>query len=244
MPTPVDPHPRQDVRERVVQAAARLLRERGADAVTMRAVAEAAGVQAPTIYRLFGEKHGLVDAVGEHVMAAYVAEKLASAPGAGEAGDDPVAGLRAAWHLHVEFGVANPELYALLGRARSEPSPATAAGIEVLRGRVHRLAAAGLLGVSEQRALMMIHAAGNGTVLALNAQPAERRDAGLADAMLDAVLTGILTTAPVSPDRSVPALTVAFATALPEVPGLTGSERALLAEWLERSLTEDGAPAR
>ena len=46
-------------------------------------------------------------------------------------------------------------------------SPATVAGIEVLRARVRRLATAGVLGVSEERALELIHAAGSGTVLAL-----------------------------------------------------------------------------
>ena len=38
-------------------------------------MAEAAGVQPPTLYRLFGDKDGLIDAVAEHVMATYVAAK-------------------------------------------------------------------------------------------------------------------------------------------------------------------------
>jgi len=46
---------RGETRSTLVRVAARLLRERGAAAVTTRAVAEAAGVQAPTIYRLFGD---------------------------------------------------------------------------------------------------------------------------------------------------------------------------------------------
>ena len=53
-----------------MEVAARLLREQGAAAVTTRAVAMAAGVQAPTIYRLFGDKDGLLDAVAEYVLAA------------------------------------------------------------------------------------------------------------------------------------------------------------------------------
>ena len=46
-----------------------------AAAVTTRAVADAAGVQAPTLYRLFGDKDGLMEAVAEHVMAAFVHAK-------------------------------------------------------------------------------------------------------------------------------------------------------------------------
>lgn len=156
---------RDDVRAGIVAAATQLLREKGANAVTTRAVAQAAGVQAPTIYRLFGDKDGLIDAVAEHVMAAYVSGKSAAAD---VATGDPVADLRSGWRAHVEFGLTNPELYALLAaRGSAAPSPATVAGLDVLRRRVRRLAEAGLLRVDEQRALLMIHSAGNGTILTL-----------------------------------------------------------------------------
>jgi len=224
-----------DVRSRIVEAAARLLAEHGARAVTTRAVAQAAGVQAPTIYRLFGDKDGLIDAVAEHVMATYVATKSA----AGATTDaDPVADLRAGWRTQVEFGLANPELYALLSSpGHNDTSPATAAGIQVLRTLVRRLATAGLLRVDEQRAVAMIHAAGTGTVLALLDSLADERDPGLSDAMLDAVLAGILTTAPTPPDTTISAVAITFAALLPDLPALTHAERTLMAEWLDRSLT-------
>ncbi|MFG1650044.1 TetR/AcrR family transcriptional regulator [Micromonospora sp. NPDC049275] len=226
---------RDDVRAGIIAAAARVLRESGADAVTTRAVAQAASVQAPTIYRLFGDKDGLIDAVAEHVMATYVSDKSASAR---EATDDPIADLRSGWRTHIGFGLANPELYALMAtRGRGRPSPATLAGIEVLRARVRRLATAGLLRVDEQRALMMIHAAGNGTILALLGTPDDERDNGLADAMFDAVLGGIVADAPATPDTATNAVTVTFTTVLPELPGLTDAERTLMGEWLHRSLT-------
>src|SRR4051812_44010685 len=97
---------RDETRCRIVDAAARILREEGAAAVTTRGVAQAAGVQAPTIYRLFGDKDGLMDAVAEHVMATYVAAKQASVA---ETTDDAQADLQAGWRLHVDFGLANPE---------------------------------------------------------------------------------------------------------------------------------------
>jgi len=222
---------RNDLRAGIVEAAARLLREQGVRAVTTRGVAEAAGVQAPTIYRLFGDKDGLVDAVAEHIMATYVAAKSSTTV------DDPLANLRLGWQTHVDFGLANPELYALLSTpGRSEPSPATTAGIEVLRARVHRLAEAGLLKVDEERAVMMIHAAGTGTILALLAQPPATRDPGLADAMYDSVLRGILATTPAAPDATTSTIAVTFAAALPDLPALTDAERTLMAEWLKRSL--------
>jgi AcrR family transcriptional regulator len=61
---------RADVRSRIIDVAARLLPDEGPTAVTTRGVAEQAGVQAPMIYRLFGDKDGLLEAVAEHMMAA------------------------------------------------------------------------------------------------------------------------------------------------------------------------------
>ena len=71
------PSRRADTRARIIDVAARLLQEQGPAAVTTRGVAEAAGVQAPAIYRFFGDKDGLLEAVAEHVMATYVSAKAA-----------------------------------------------------------------------------------------------------------------------------------------------------------------------
>lgn len=220
-----------DARAVVVAAAAGLLQGHGLQAVTTRAVAQAAGVQAPTIYRLFGDKDGLVEAVAEHVMAGYVT--ATSAP----SDDDPVADLRAGWRMHVQFGLDNPELYGLLiAPGRSTVSPATARGIDVLRARVRRLAEAGLLAVDEARAVRMVHATGTGTVLALLGMPADRRDPAFADAMFDGLCRTVLTSAPVVRDSGARAVAIAFRTRVPELPGLTDAERTLMAEWLDRSI--------
>ncbi|MGH3177698.1 MAG: TetR/AcrR family transcriptional regulator, partial [Streptosporangiaceae bacterium] len=83
---------RDRTRAQLVEVAAELLATQGPDAVTTRSVALAAGVQAPAIYRLFGDKNGLLDAVVEHGFVSYVARKL---PAGADA--DPVEGLRAGW---------------------------------------------------------------------------------------------------------------------------------------------------
>jgi AcrR family transcriptional regulator len=228
--------PTTDARSGIVAAAARLLRTSGARAVTTRAVAQEAGVPPPTIFRLFGDKDGLLEAVAEHVMADYVATKAATA--ADENGD-PVEDLRAAWNAHIAFNLANPDVFLLLvepGRLRR--SSASSAGAEVLQARVARVAAAGRLKVSEARAVDMIHAAGSGAVLALLGQPEERRDPELTDALLDAVLGEVLTSTPVRLDSEPIALAVAFRAALPQLPALSDAERTLLSEWLTRAITQ------
>jgi AcrR family transcriptional regulator len=223
---------RDETRTAIIRAAAQLLRSTGAAGMTTRAVSAAAGVQAPTIYRLFGDKDGLLDAVAEQVMADYVASKAARPEVL-----DPVADLRAGWQMHVEFGLANPELFALFSApGRLQESHAFSAGTEILQRRIHRLASAGLLRVDEQRATDMVRAAGTGAVLAILAMPAERRDPALADALFDAVSAAILTSFPAVPAPDAVAVAVAFATAVPDLPALSVAEKAVLAEWLGRSI--------
>jgi AcrR family transcriptional regulator len=228
---------REETRAALVEVAARLLRDHGPAAVTTRAVAQAAGVQAPTIYRLFGDKEGLLDAVAEHVFAAHVAGKSQAGQSA-----DPVADLRAGWDDHIAFGLANPGLHTLLGEpGRGTRSPATAAGLAVLGARVRRVAAVGRLRVAERRAVELIHAAGTGAVLTLLATPPPSRDPGLADAMWDALAAAILTGTPVpagdaTRSTGTAAAAVAFRTVAADLPGLTAAERALLAEWLDRAI--------
>lgn len=223
----------------IVAAAAELLRTGGARAVTTRAVAQAAGVQTPTIFRTFGDKEGLMEAVAEHVMAGYAADKTMKA--ATEDGD-PVDDLRAAWHAHLQFGLANPEVFLLLTNpGRLQRSPATAAGADVLRERVGRIAAAGLLRVSEARAVDMIRAAGTGAVLTLLSEPEPERDLGILDELLQAVLGNILTATPAPPASDVGAVVNAFRAAMPDLPTLSDNERSLLSEWLDRAISESQA---
>ncbi len=226
--------PHDQVRNAIVEAAVRLLAGGGAAALTTRAVARAAGVQAPTIYRLFGDKDGMLDAVAERVMATYVAETSASAEN--EIGD-PVDDLRAGWQLHMQFGLANPDLYVLLtSPARGRRSSAAAAGARVLRARVHRLAEAGRLRVDERRAVDLVHAAGTGALLTLLAKPAEERHMALADALFEAVVEAILLDTPVVSDPGALPLAVAFSTTIPQLRALTEAERGVLAEWVDRSV--------
>ena len=58
-------------RARIRQAAFRLFAERGVDATSLRAIAEAAGTSAPLVVHHFGSKEGLVRAVDEAAIARF-----------------------------------------------------------------------------------------------------------------------------------------------------------------------------
>jgi AcrR family transcriptional regulator len=222
---------RDRTRAQLVEVAAELLSTEGPDAVTTRSVALAAGVQAPAIYRLFGDKNGLLDAVVQHGFATYVASK----PPVG-ADADPVESLRRGWELHVGFGLANPELFRLMHTALRTPDgrAIAAAGAEVLQARVHRVAEAGRLRVTERRAADLIRAAGTGVVFTLIDQAADERDDTLADTAWESVCATILTDPGPDTITGPAAAAVTLRSALPDLRALTTAERALLGDWLDR----------
>ncbi len=226
---------RSSRQSKIIAAAAQLLHEHGPAAVTTRRVAEQAGVQPPAIYRLFGDKDGLLEAVAEHVMAAFASSKAAIVQAASADNVDPLDDLRAGWQSQIEFGVANPAVFGLLSDpSRVARSPGAQSGKRVLEARVRRVASAGRLRVSEPRAVGMIQAAGIGVIQTLLATPPEHRDPDLADAMYDAVLAQILTDAPDPPQGGPMAPAVPFRAIAPELTMLSDAERKLLDDWLAR----------
>lgn len=222
----------QDVRARVLDAAAKLIVEGGVAALTTRAVASAASVQAPTLYRLFGEKRGLLNALAENALAAFVAQKTAVEPH-----PDPVQDLSDAWDRYVAFGLTNPAVFAIINELGlpASASPAALAGIAILRERVQRIAHVGRLAMPVERAVALIHAAGVGTVATLLALPLNERDGQLSSSARDAVLAAILAeTANPTDYTGIASLAVALGSRLGEADNLTPGERLLLAELLDR----------
>ena len=226
--------PARNARQRIIDATLALLTEGGREAVSTRSVSAAAGVQAPTIYRLFGDKQGLLDAVAAYGYQTYVDSKMDRQRTA-----DPIEDLRAGWDLHVGFGLANPSLYALI--ANDPPSDAASlaaiAGFNILANHIHRIAEVGRLRVSEERAAHLVHAAGSGTTLALIAMPECRRDLALSNLAREAVIAAITTQAPVTAAPGPASAAVALRAVLPQTSALTEQEQGLLREWLDRIAT-------
>lgn len=99
----------EQVATRLTEEAVDLLAEAGPDALTVRAVAEAAGVSTSAIYGLFGGKEGLLRAVFIEGFTRFDAA-LAAAPSS----EDPVADLGALAHAYRGFAVANPDFHAVM----------------------------------------------------------------------------------------------------------------------------------
>jgi AcrR family transcriptional regulator len=222
-------------RDKIVQAAAELLAEGGRGAVTTRAVAGRVGVSPPTIFRLFGEKDGLLAAVAEYGRDRFYAAKTPLRPS-----DDPVNDLRSAWSLAVEFGQSNPELFLLIyGEPRSEVMTAAAdGGNERMHARIRRVAAAGRLRVDEALAAEILQATARGAVLQWLDQPEDRRDTTLITAIREATISAITTEAAVVPELGLAQAARTLKANLAGQASLSPAEHQLLTEWLERLTIE------
>jgi len=234
-PDGAQPATDDEMRERIVRAAAELLAHGGRGAVTTRAVASRVGASPPTIYRLFGEKKGQLTAVAEYGYARFIAAKSPLRPTV-----NPVDDLRSGWSLAVEFGLNNPELFLLI---YSEPHSAAMAaavrtGTERMHARIQRVAAAGRLRVEEPLAATILQASARGAVLTWLDQPDDQRDPGFITAMREATIAAVTTeTATLAePGRASAARTLKAN--LPGQTCLSPAEHHLLIDWLDRLSTE------
>jgi len=107
--------------------------------------------------------------------------------------NDPVEDLRLGWDLHIAFGLAHPDAFALLYSAPSVAGSVSAIheGVEVLQGLVARIAEAGRLRVDVAHATDLIHAAGTGVVLTLAAIPPDQRDPRMSESIREAILSAV-----------------------------------------------------
>ncbi|HEX2117845.1 MAG TPA: TetR/AcrR family transcriptional regulator, partial [Acidimicrobiales bacterium] len=110
------------LRAEILAAAERLLIQTGDEgAVSIRAIADAAGVTPPSIYLHFADKTELFNAVCEARFADF--DRYLEEAAAGVA--DPLEALWARGRAYVRFGLDNPEHYRILFMTRrvADPSP-------------------------------------------------------------------------------------------------------------------------
>jgi AcrR family transcriptional regulator len=240
-------------RRQILDVAADLLEREGAQAVSTRSVAAAAGIRAASLYQLFGDKDGLLTALAIHAFETYLTEKQALAHT-----DDPVADLARGWDAHVDFGLRHPAFYLLMygtDRPGRRP-PAAEEAHRLLMAFLDRTAAAGRLRVPPAEAARLLLAAATGVTFTLIGTPAEDRDPQTSPRMRDAVIATLTTDAaaeagtgagrrtakdtaagPAAPTPLAPkalALDAELARADADDLPLRPTETALLRDWLHR----------
>lgn len=108
------------LRDEILDATEKLLLQLGSsEAVSIRMVADAVGVTAPSIYRHFPDKDTLIYEVCNRHFVELDAEIAAAVAGI----DDPVENLAAQGRAYLDFGIANPEPYRVMFMTRPEIAP-------------------------------------------------------------------------------------------------------------------------
>ncbi|MFJ4626404.1 MULTISPECIES: TetR/AcrR family transcriptional regulator [unclassified Streptomyces] len=221
-----------NTRSLIIEAAAELIAQSPSGDVSTRAVCEAAGVQQPVLYRLFGDKDGLLAATVDHVWDQYLETKRAA-----EKSADPLQDLLAGWDSHVAFALAHPNAYKLMfaPALRSMPEAAQEA-LRILRAVLERLAAQGRMRIAPEIAARMIMTATTGVALGLIMRPALYPDTALSTQVRDAMVQAILLD-PAADTAPGDARAAAATTLLSSLDDLTpqpftSAESALLGQWL------------
>lgn len=219
----------------IIEAAAELLAKSPHGDISTRAVCDAAGVQQPVIYRLFGDKEGLLAATVDHVWDQYLGMKRAA-----EESPDPLDDLRSGWDSHNAFAMAHPNAYRLLfGSGAVAPAESAEEAMRLLHAVLERLAAEGRLLVDPESAARVIMAANTGVALALILRPSLFPDPTLSATMRDIVIGALVSGArpAADPDPDAPARHAAITlrtTLTAPNPLFTEGEAGLLDEWLQR----------
>jgi AcrR family transcriptional regulator len=228
------------VRTRILKAAADLLAESADADASTRAICEAAGVTAPTLYHHFGDKERLLAAAVDFGWAAFLETKRrVTVVAHKQVADD----IRADWDNHLEFARENPNFYKLLwSPAVAAHSAAVRQAYQMLHQRLELGAARGQLRVSPGTAARTVMAAVTGAALSLISQPDLFGDDTFATQLRETVIASITASkdAATTPKRRAhkvgPTLATAAATlssrlAAQDTP-LTEPERALMQQWL------------
>lgn len=159
-----------DTETGILDAAEALLEAQGPGGLTTRAVCEAAGVKAPTLYHHFGDKSGLERALIQRGLAEFMQRKRAP-----HASADPLEQLRFGWDVALEFALKRPTLYALIAQhARAQPTLIADAYV-LMHARVQRLVDMGRFRGPVDAAARAVWAASQGA-LSLVQQGAQRKE--------------------------------------------------------------------
>jgi AcrR family transcriptional regulator len=220
--------------ERLLEAAAELLSQGGLDAVSTRAVAAAAGTQTPILYRQFGDKDGLLEAVVSYILARYIAEMRLII----ENSVDPVDDLRRLWDLYASFCFSQPECVGLIyGHTRRGTAISAAAETmaTMVRGVIARIGADGRLLMSVDRATALFRSVGVGFVVTQLGIAAGERDPELSAFVRENALAAIAVTPHEGGRRESRAgHAAALGQALDDTVPLSRAERQVMVEWLGR----------
>lgn len=190
------------------------------------------------LYRLFGDKDGLLAAVVDQVWSEYLTMKRAATPSA-----DPLDDLRQGWDNHTAFALSHPHAYRLLfGSSLTSTPEAAAEAMGLLRGILERIASQGRLRLAPEEAAQFIMAVNSGVALGLILRPDSYPNLSASTVARDAAFRAILVEdeSPAQDPAAVAATTLRAH--LADSDAFTSAESRLLDEWLARLQRQTATP--
>ena len=181
---------REDARQAILEATEEILVEGGAEALSIRRLAERCGCTAPTIYHYFGDKQGLVDAALDQRFDELL-RGLRRLPGH----DDPAEVIRGRARAFVRFGLRNASHYRLLTVAR-EPGadlpPSAEAAQDFLERPWEELRESGRLRTDPESAQRALWVTLHGLLTLHDSRPDLEWPTRIFDETIDAMLRGLV----------------------------------------------------
>lgn len=170
-------------RDRILDAASRLLESEGIAGLTTRAVCDATGVTAPTLYHHFGNKDGLTSALVHQSIEDLIKKKR----GSGSTGDS-ILDLTNGWNSWIGVAMEKPNLFRLMIASAGNNASIMDEAYEIMRALVQQVADEGRLTCEPEKAARTIWAASNG-ILSMFLQGQETKEIGeTADLMFQGLL--------------------------------------------------------
>jgi AcrR family transcriptional regulator len=182
---------REEVRQKILDAARELFATEGYEKVTMRRIADAIEYSPTTIYHHFEDKDDLVNALCEDDFARLLAIFKGQIPP-----DDPVEWIRQLGNSYCRFGLENPNHYRFMFMTRAkfekvpEASPSGQESFGVLKMAVEAAIAAGLFRPGDPQLIAQvlwssIHGA---VALLITMQPEHWPQGGASPGLVDEVV--------------------------------------------------------
>lgn len=206
MPPPKEAYHHGDLRNALVEAAAKLIEAGGSDAFSLREAARAVGVSANAAYRHFEDKSALLTAVaasGYSLLSNRMQAATAAVRDAGDAVTGAVDRFKAVGRAYVELACERPQMFRLMygadGRSCLKDESHDFAGptpSEVLGQVLDELVAAGCLspprrGGAELQAWAVVHGFASLAIDGTASLENKRERARALEALLDFIVAGL-----------------------------------------------------
>lgn len=176
------------MQEKILRATAKIISSDGIKSASTRAICDAVGITAPTLYYYFKDKTELFDAVTQFAFEIHRENKRRSRT------DDAFANLRLYWNEYMQFCLSEPELHRTMMVAITEGRIVKTgyACFTDLVAEFKTLEATGILKHSALHCAQMYLGAAQGISMILMSTPKTRALPALSDSTRDVVLAGLV----------------------------------------------------